>query len=204
MTVIYGNADCSALYHSLQNIQRTSTTLLHSGRLSRFQRFLYTDWWADSSIPKPASLSTHVQRRVCYRYYTRWSDFLVPRSWEIRNLEAVGEQFPLDLCHAMTCHRAQGQTLTYCSTGTIIRWPCFGQIRMVNSQWHQLLSSHNGAYQHSGMLVQYSRERVYLSSTYFWFRRVLLVLTTFIGSWDIVWRCSSLWNKIYTQDSIRL
>ena len=39
-------------------------------------------------------------------------------SWIVRNKETRHcwrEQFPLDLCRAMTCHRAQGQTMRNCS-----------------------------------------------------------------------------------------
>jgi len=41
-------------------------------------------------------------------------------SWTVQKQEPRDgwrEQFPLDLCGAMTCHRAQGQTLSDCSVG---------------------------------------------------------------------------------------
>jgi len=105
LTVIYSNADCCALSQG-EHPPRYCIAVDFPG----FRGFLTGN---GRIFPFPT------QPHWVLMYHEK---FTVVRndlpSWIVRKQEPRDcwrEQFPLDLCRAMTCHRAQDQSLTDCS-----------------------------------------------------------------------------------------
>jgi len=105
MNVIYDNADCGTLLES-KNPPPYCIVVEFAG----FAGFITKGGQRVYPFPnQPHWVSVYRQRVSALR-----SDLL---SWIVKKQEAKDcyrIQFPLDLCYAMTCHRAQSQTLANC------------------------------------------------------------------------------------------
>jgi len=106
--VLYDNADCSAL---LAGNHPPPYCIIVS--FSGFRGFEMKD----KRVVYPFPNNPHWVPVYRERFVVARSDL---PSWIVQRQEPRDcwrEQFPLDLCGAMTCHRAQGQTLSDCSVG---------------------------------------------------------------------------------------